>query len=71
MNDTSAPSPIDRVTARFEPDPPAALRCSHCSSVISDDDANCPTCESPIDWGASMSALRAWQQRSGGDAASG
>jgi hypothetical protein len=66
MNETSAITPTDRAIAVFESEPHPALRCSHCESVITDDDAVCPTCESPIDWGASIKALRAWQQSSAG-----
>jgi hypothetical protein len=29
---------------------------------VTDDDPECPGCESPIDWGASDAALRAWQE---------
>jgi hypothetical protein len=68
MSDTAAVTPAGRATAVFEAEPQPVLRCSHCSSVISDDDADCPSCESPIDWGASMRALRAWQQSGGPDA---
>jgi hypothetical protein len=67
MNDTSAISPTGRATAVFEAEPQPSLRCSHCESVITDDDATCPTCESPIDWGASMAALRAWQRSGAGE----
>jgi hypothetical protein len=66
MNETSTPTPAGRATAVFEPDPDPALRCSNCGSLITDDDADCPTCASPIDWGASNKALRAWQQSSAG-----
>jgi hypothetical protein len=62
MNDTSAIPPAARATAVFESDPAPALRCSHCGAAITDDDALCPTCQSPIDWGASMPALTRWQQ---------
>jgi hypothetical protein len=30
--------------------------------LITDDDANCPRCDSPIDWGASFAVLREWQK---------
>jgi hypothetical protein len=62
MDERSAITPADRVTAVFEPDPAPALRCSHCAAAITDDDAVCPTCQSPIDWGASMHALTRWQE---------
>jgi endogenous inhibitor of DNA gyrase (YacG/DUF329 family) len=61
MSDTARRSPIDRATAIFEAEPTPALHCSHCGAAVSDDDAECPTCESPIDWGASSDALRSWQ----------
>ncbi len=60
MSDASPVTPVDRVTAVFEPDPEPVLRCSHCAAVMSDDDAHCPTCDSPIDWGASYTALNDW-----------
>jgi len=66
MND-AAITPTDRATAVFESEPDPVLRCSHCSSAVTDADAECPTCESPIDWGASSDALRAWQQSGAGD----
>ncbi len=56
MNETSV-TPTDRATALFESEPHPVLRCSHCGSVITDADADCPTCESPIDWGASLGTL--------------
>ena len=67
MNEPPAIAPALRATAIFEPEPRPALRCSHCASEITDDDAECPRCESPIDWGASFSALSAWQQSGVGD----
>jgi Zn finger protein HypA/HybF involved in hydrogenase expression len=66
MNDASAITPADRATAIFEAEPDAVLRCSHCGHLVTDADAECPTCESPIDWGASSGALRAWEQSGGG-----
>jgi rubrerythrin len=62
MDDTPPIAPAVRATAVFEPEPDPVLRCSHCNSVITDDDAECPTCDSPLDWGASYGALTAWQQ---------
>ncbi len=67
MNDTPALTPIIRATAVFEAAPEPELRCSHCHSAITDDDAECPACDSPIDWGASFAALDAWQQSVAGD----
>jgi hypothetical protein len=64
MSDTSAITPAGRALAVFEPSPDPVLRCSHCGSVVTDDDADCPTCTSPLDWGASVTALRAWQKSS-------
>jgi hypothetical protein len=58
----AAVTPIDRATAVFADDPLPALRCSHCGTDVTDDDPECPGCESPIDWGASDAALRAWQE---------
>jgi hypothetical protein len=63
MIEARATTPIDRVTAVFAPEPEPTLRCSHCDGAVTDADAECPTCESPIDWGASAEALRAWEQR--------
>ena len=60
MDDTRRFEPVGRVTARFLADPSPSLTCSHCAGVITDDDAHCPTCDSPIDWGASFGALRQW-----------
>ena len=57
MNETPAIAPCVRATAVFESEPRPTLRCSHCESEITDDDAECPTCDSPIDWGASFRAL--------------
>ena len=62
MDDAPTMSPAGRATAVFEPEPVASLTCSHCGAVLTDDDADCPACLTPIDWGASMKALRAWQQ---------
>lgn len=62
MSDAAAITPIGRVTAVFHPDTGPDLRCSHCDAVMGDDDAECPTCDSPIDWGASNAALRAWTE---------
>lgn len=61
MTDTSHVSPVDRATAIFETEPTPSLHCSNCGAAVTDDDAECPTCESPIDWGASSEALRTWQ----------
>jgi len=61
MTDTPPISPAGRATARYEAEPAPTLKCSHCGSVITDDDADCPTCTTPIDWGASLKALREWQ----------
>ena len=52
--------PVGRVTAVFEAAPAPELRCSHCNGDMTDDDAHCPTCDSPIDWGASYTALKQW-----------
>ena len=60
MTDDPAITRADRATAVFEADPAPVLRCSHCGSDLTDDDADCPRCLSPIDWGASMRALDAW-----------
>jgi Zn finger protein HypA/HybF involved in hydrogenase expression len=55
-------TPVDRTMIVFEAEPSPALRCSHCGAAVTDADAECPTCESPIDWGASGDALRSWEQ---------
>ncbi len=55
-------SPAGRALAVYDAQPTPALKCSHCESVITDDDADCPTCTTPIDWGASRKALQAWQE---------
>lgn len=62
MNDPT--TPINRATVVFEAAPEPALRCSHCHAVVTDADADCPTCDSPLDWGASVDALTAWQKSS-------
>ena len=54
---------VDRTTAVLDPLREATLRCAHCGASLTDDDAECPKCESPIDWGASDVALRAWRVR--------
>ena len=59
-------TPADRATAFFDPGPEPALRCSHCGDMVTDADAECPTCDSPIDWGASSDALRAWAKHDTG-----
>lgn len=71
MTEPSTITPSGRATAVFESEPEPTLKCSHCQSVITDDDADCPTCTSPIDWGASFTDLRAWQQSSAGDSSPG
>jgi hypothetical protein len=60
MNDTPTMSPAGRATAIFVADPSPALRCSHCAAEITDDDADCPICTTPLDWGASRVALQEW-----------
>jgi len=62
MNDTPTMSPAGRATVVFVADPAPALQCSHCGSAVTDDDADCPRCTTPLDWGASRSALQAWQE---------
>lgn len=52
--------PVGRVTAVFDAEPAPGLHCSHCNGDMTDDDAHCPTCDSPIDWGASFKALKEW-----------
>ena len=66
MNDSPVVAPCNRATAVYETEPERVLRCSHCASVITDDDAECPRCDSPIDWGSSYRALEAWQASGGG-----
>ena len=60
MSETTPP-PAIRATAEFGAAPAPALHCSNCHSTVTDDDPECPTCESPIDWTASADALRAWK----------
>jgi hypothetical protein len=60
MSDTPTISPAGRATAEFVAEPTPMLQCSHCSSEVTDDDADCPTCTTPLDWGASRKALEAW-----------
>lgn len=67
MNETPTMSPAGRALAVYEPEPTPTLKCSHCASVITDDDADCPTCTTPIDWGASRKALQAWAASGAGD----
>jgi hypothetical protein len=62
MTETPRVEPAVRATVMFEPGPVPMLRCSHCSAQLTDDDADCPMCDTPIDWGASLAALRAWQR---------
>jgi predicted amidophosphoribosyltransferase len=57
---------IDRATVRFQAEPRPALLCSNCGGDVSDDEAECATCESPIDWGASSDALRSWSAQGSG-----
>ncbi len=61
MSDT-IPPPALRATAEFSADPAPLLHCSNCSEPLTDDDPECPTCDSPIDWSASSEALRAWKE---------
>ena len=58
-----AVSRVDRTTVVLDPLEEATMRCAHCGASVSDADAECPDCDSPIDWGASDAALRAWQLR--------
>lgn len=66
MTDSSAVPPVDRATAVFQPELIPPLRCSNCGEAVTDDDPECPTCDSPIDWGASAEALRSWKQSEAG-----
>ena len=66
MTDAVAVPPVDRALAVFETDPVPALRCSNCGDAVTDDDPECTTCDSPIDWGASAPALRSWKQSGAG-----
>ena len=61
MNETPSMSPAGRATVAFVAEPAPVLRCSHCGAEVTDDDADCPTCTTPLDWGASRAALQAWQ----------
>ena len=51
--------PVGRATAVYRAEPPGLL-CSHCEAEVTDDEAECPRCDSPIDWGASFGALKQW-----------
>lgn len=64
MDDTPTVSPAGRATAIYVAEPTPALQCSHCGSEITDDDADCPTCTTPLDWGASRKALQEFYDRS-------
>jgi hypothetical protein len=66
MPETPTMSPTGRATAAFVADPTPTLQCSHCGSEITDDDADCPTCTTPLDWGASRKALEAWAEAGAG-----
>ena len=59
MSDTRI-EPVGRATAVYRAEPAPRLVCSHCDGEISDDDPDCPTCDSPIDWGASFRDLNEW-----------
>ncbi len=59
-------SPAGRTVVNFESDPAPQLVCDHCGSTVTDDDADCPTCTTPLDWGASRAALQAWQASGAG-----
>jgi hypothetical protein len=62
MTDTPTMSPAGRATAVFAADPVPSLHCSHCDAELTDDDADCPRCTTPIDWGASRVDLQTWQE---------
>jgi predicted amidophosphoribosyltransferase len=62
MTDTPTMSPAGRATVVFVAEPSPALQCSHCGSEVTDDDADCPRCTTPLDWGASRQALAAWHE---------
>jgi hypothetical protein len=64
MSDQPNPSPAGRATAVFATEPTAHLQCSHCGAEVTDDDADCPTCTTPLDWGASRVALQEWYAQS-------
>jgi hypothetical protein len=66
MTDAAGVPPVDRATAVFEPAPAPSLRCSNCAATVTDDDPECPACDSPLDWGASAEALRSMKQAEGG-----
>jgi hypothetical protein len=66
MPESATTPAADRATVRFQAEPRPAMLCSNCGGDVSDDDAECATCESPIDWGASSEALHAWANRPGG-----
>jgi hypothetical protein len=61
----AAITPASRATAIYEAGDTPRLLCSHCAGEVTDDDADCPTCTSPLDWGASIEALREWQRAGG------
>jgi len=53
-------SPDGRCEAVLVTEPEVVLQCSWCEGVITDADADCPTCTTPIDWGSSFKVLKAY-----------
>jgi hypothetical protein len=66
MGENPGMSPDGRAEAVFVSEPEPGLRCSWCQGVITDDDADCPTCTTPLDWGSSYKVLKQWQAATAG-----
>jgi hypothetical protein len=54
-------SPDGRCEAVLVTEPAPVLVCSWCQGELTDDDADCPSCSTPIDWGSSFKVLKEWQ----------
>lgn len=61
MADNPGMSPDGRCEAVLVTEPAPVLVCSWCKGGITDEDADCPTCSTPIDWGSSFKVLKQWQ----------
>lgn len=54
-------SPDGRCEVVLVTEPEVVLTCSWCEGVLTDDDADCPHCTTPIDWGSSFKVLKEYQ----------
>jgi hypothetical protein len=61
MSQTAPGMPPAPATVLFDRSRDADLHCSACDAVVADDDAECPSCDAPLNWGASIAALREWE----------